>query len=136
MSAQTFVITVADSPKSVNQGGGGVRAPHWSSAYREKVAWQNIFMAELMVEGVPRNMTHCSAHVTVRFKHRNHRDVENYRHPVIKPLADALVAGGWLEDDTEEWFEVEDFRLEHADSWPERSLVKSELVIRLHAHYA
>jgi len=142
VTTETYVITVPETPKSVNQGGGGVRAAHWGVAFKEKERWQQTFMQEFMVAGMDKDMVHCKVDVTLRFKNRNRRDLENYRHPVMKPLADALVAGGWLQDDTEEWFVVEGFRMESGVELsmprpnPRQVYTKSEMIVKLEASYA
>jgi hypothetical protein len=139
---ETYVITIPQVPKSVNAGGGGVRSAHWSIASKEKRKWERWFQDEFMMGAVEKDMTHCKVDVTLRFKHNHHRDLENYRHPVIKPLADALVGGRWLRDDTEEWFEVEGFHMEQGVelSYPPHHrtghLIKSEMIVRLEASYA
>lgn len=146
MRHETYVITIPQTPKSVNSGGGGVRTAHWGVALKEKQKWQNWFADEFMAEAVEKGMLFCAVSVTLRFKYRHRRDVENYRHPVIKPLADALVAGHWLDDDTDEWFKVDDFRLEKgvemSERWARlagrggRPIVTSETVIKLEGSYA
>lgn len=139
MKRRTYEITIPQVPKSVNRGGGGVRASHWAVAVKEKQKWQNWFQEEFMIGGVAKQMLFCGVDVTLRFKGRHHRDIENYRHPVTKPLADALVAGGWLTDDTEEWFKVDGFHLEEgielSERWRSVPRIKSEMVIKLEACY-
>ncbi len=139
MTSKTYVLTVPNSPKSVNQGGGGARANHFAAA-REKKTWEGRFLMELLAARVRKHMDHCTVEVTVRFKHKGGgkgRDVENYRHPVVKPLLDALVKGGYIEDDTEQWVKVTDFRLEeNCEGWAYADpRVKSELVIRVEGSY-
>jgi hypothetical protein len=140
MITERFEIAVPDTPKSVNHGGGGVRG-HWTTAVREKQRWQDTFSFELLAWGIPKDMLHCKVGATLFFKKRMRRDTENYRHPVIKPLADAFVAGGWLEDDTDAWFEVTGFRLECPSEWPPEDWgmfkgVRSGMVFKLEASYA
>ena len=78
-------------------------------------------------------MQFCTISIVLRFKRRNRRDPENYRHPVTKPLLDALVRGGWLTDDTEENVKVTDLTFEYPDVWEPRW--DSETVIKLEASY-
>jgi len=130
-----YTITVAGAPSSVNRGGGGVRAAHWGTAHREKQRWQKVFMDELMVRSVPRKMHACTVDVKLRFKGRYHRDLENYRHPITKPLADALVTGGWLEDDTDDYFKVATFEMEEGAAINSPG-VNAEIVIQFDALYA
>jgi hypothetical protein len=136
VSSATYVLLITDVPKSVNAGGGGARA-HWGAAHREKKRWEGLFLMELMAQRVRRNMTCCYAEIEVRWKHRNRRDIENYRHPITKPLADALVIGGYLPDDTEEFFKVRDMQFVYPDQWEHADpRLKEALLIRLEALYA
>lgn len=139
MIDKTFVLTVRNSPKSVNAGGGGSRVHHMAAA-AEKKTWEGIFLMEMLAARVEKHMEFCAVYVTVRFKNRGGgkgRDVENFRHPVVKPLLDSLVKGGYLKDDTAEWVQVKDFELvEGCDPWDHRDpRVKSEMVIKLEASY-
>lgn len=137
---KTFVLTVPNAPKSINTGGGGTRANPYV-AHKEKTRWEGLFLMELLAAKVPKPMQFCVVSVTLRFKHRSGgkgRDTENYRQPVIKPLLDALVKGGYLKDDTDEWVRVADFTLEQGspDTWSHRDpRVKVEQIIRLEASY-
>jgi hypothetical protein len=135
---QTYVLTIKGAPKSINAGGGGTRANHYAAA-AEKKHWQGQFGLELMVAKVRRNMLFCGVTVTVRFKHRSGkgRDAENYRQPIIKPLLDALQAGGYLENDTEEFVKVHDVTLEEGVAeWPHADpRIKSEMIVQLEAAY-
>lgn len=139
MNTKTYVLTVPNSPKSVNAGGGGARSNPFVAA-REKKMWEGRFLMELLAARVRKHMEFCSVDVTVRFKHKGGgkgRDEENFRHPVLKPLLDALVKGAYIEDDGTKWVKVVDFRLEEGVAeWPYRDArVKSELIIRLEGVY-
>lgn len=139
VAEKTYVITLKETPKSINEGGGGTRTNHFA-AHREKKRWEGLYLLELMAGRVSKGMEFCKVDVTLRFKHKSGgkgRDTENFRQPVIKPLADALVAGGYLQDDTDEWFAVGSFELEEAPpEWPHADpRVKSEMIIRLEASY-
>lgn len=133
----THLITIREVPKSVNAGGGGARQHHFK-AHQEKKRWEGLYLAELMVGRVAPSMCFCAVDIVVKWRRRNHRDVENYRHPVVKPLADALVKGRYLKDDTEEWFAVKDFRFEYPEGpwpWPHPGMT-GYMDITLEAHYA
>lgn len=135
MIDKTFVITVREAPKSVNAKGGGV-GQHWGATHREKQRLQGLYLMELLAAKVPKPMEFCTVSVTVRWKRRNHRDLENYRHPVTKPLLDALVKGGYLKDDTEEQVAVGDFSFEYPQEWPYVDpRVTGETIIKLEAQY-
>lgn len=101
-----------DTPQSINHGGAGSRR-HWSVAAREKKRWEQIYTHLLLLEGFPRGMDSCEVSVNLRFRDKRRRDPENYRPAVVKPLADALVKGGWLADDTDNEFRVTRFGLIH-----------------------
>jgi hypothetical protein len=140
MKRRLYTLTVAGVPQSVNRGGGGVRSAHWGVAYQEKRRWQKVFMDEFMVRGIPRRMHACNVDVLLRFRGRYHRDLENFRHPVSKPLADALVAGDWLEDDTGDFFTIVAFGMEEGcvlhEPWRNNKDVQGEMVIKIDALYA
>lgn len=115
---KTYALSVREAPKSVNASGGGSRANPYVAA-REKKRWEGLWLQQFMVARMDPFMSFAKVTFNVYFKQRHHRDTENYRHPVVKPFADALVKGGYLKDDTDEWFRVEDFRvLEGPDWWP------------------
>jgi hypothetical protein len=139
MIEQTFVLTVRDCPKSINAGGGGTRANPYAAA-KEKKKWQGTFGTELLAARVRRGMQFCNVYVTVRFKHKGGgkgRDEENFRQPVIKPLLDALTAGGYLEDDTDEYVKVKEFELvDGVKTWPYADpRLKAEIIIKLEGSY-
>lgn len=134
---RTYHFCVRDAPRSNNAGGGGTRANKFVAA-REKRRWEGLFLTELMVLKAEPFMQFCSADVAVHFKHRHHRDEENFRQAVVKPLGDALQKGGYLHDDTREWFYVKDFRLiEGSRPWPfDHPSLTGYIEITLEAQYA
>jgi hypothetical protein len=103
MPERTFVLTHREVPKSMNAGGGGSRV-HWATARDEKRRWEGIYAMLLLAEKVPTHMARCEAEAIIRWKHRNRRDETNYIAAIVKPLADCLVKGAWLPDDTGEFF--------------------------------
>jgi len=105
MSTETFVISYDDTPKSINHGGGGARR-HWGMGYREKRHWEGIWGMLLIERKVPRGMMKAYVEVALEYADNRRRDAENYRQPISKPLADALVGGGWIADDTQDFFEM------------------------------
>lgn len=54
----------------------------------------------LQVAGVPRGLGRVEASAVLTFTRRGRRDVVNFRTLLEKCLGDALVNGGWLDDDT------------------------------------
>jgi hypothetical protein len=131
---ESFVLQIFDCPKSMNQGGAGYKR-HWRAAHQEKKLWEGWFGTELMAARIPRGMARCRVSVTIQFKEKRRRDAANYFAPVTKPLYDALVHGGYLPDDTDEFVTMVGFRLEHLRPWPHNPFLKQCLVIRLEADY-
>lgn len=132
---ETFVLTHLEAPKSMNAGGAGSRQ-HWAVGYREKQRWEGIYTMLLLGRRVPTGMASCTANAVIRWKNRNRRDSTNYIAPIVKPLADALVKGGWLPDDTDEFFSFAGVAFEYPEVWPFRDpRTKAELVVRLEASY-
>jgi hypothetical protein len=127
---RTYVLTLREMPRSSNR-----QSANRLIAHREKKEWQQRFLAEMMVSKVKRGMTHCNVSIEVRWKTRNHRDWHNYFHGVIKPLADALVSGNYLPDDTGDELSIDTpFVLVTPETWGS-TLSKVELVIKLEATY-
>lgn len=140
----TYAFTITQTPASANAGGGGTRANKYA-AHREKKSWEGIYLKELMALRARRRMLHCSVTVQLHFKNKvggNGRDEENYRQPTIKPLADALQIGGYLPNDTREFFEVNGLELVEGERpWPMNTprLPKaptSYMIVTLEATYA
>lgn len=129
-SKETYVISYDDAPKSLNAGGTGSKR-HWSVGHKEKQMWEGIYGMLLIARKVPRGMSRVRIEVLLEFKHRNRRDEENYRSSVSKPFADALVKGGWLADDTREFFELADFRIDSGVELP----TKARTTITIQAQY-
>lgn len=130
--SRTYVLSVREAPRSNNR-----RYATRGHAHAEKKRWQALFLSELMVAKAAKGMRFCSAEIAVRWKRRNHQDIENFRDNVIKPLADALVAGGYLNDDTSDWFHVADMRAEYPPEWPYADpRLKCEVVVKLEASYS
>jgi len=132
---RTFVVTHNDVPKSLNAGGTGSRR-HWSAGADEKKAWEGVYAFLFIAAKIPRGMTSCKVEATIRWKRRNHRDKENFRPALAKPLADSLVHGGWLPDDTEAEFDLASFDFEYPEVWEVADpRVRGVLVLKLTATY-
>lgn len=128
---RTYVLTVREAPKSNNRP-----AANRNMAHAEKKRWQGLLLSELMVARVERGMTFVTATVEVRWRRRNHQDIENFHQAVSKPLADALVSGGYLKDDTQDWFKLADMTAIYPKEWPHKDpRSKAETVIRLDCEY-
>lgn len=136
MIEKTYTLTVREVPKSVNTKGGGV-GQHWGGTHKEKKAWEGKYLAELLVGRVDRHMQFCKVTIDVKWKRRNRRDIENYRHPIVKPLLDALVKGGYLDDDTDEYVEVVGLTFSYPETWPfDHPGLTEYMDITLEAQYA
>lgn len=146
MIVREFTLTHPEAPKSLNAGGAGSRR-HWAVGFREKQKWAEVFATLLEIAKVPRGMSHCRLDAVIRWKTRRRRDVTNYTAPIVKPFADVLVsgaiikqhrlriAGGWLADDTDEFFTFGTLRFEHPDHPWTNALGNAELVLVLAAAY-
>jgi len=87
-------------PPSVNT----LAYAHWRKTRAHKQAWQRDLGMLLLSERLPRPLLRVDAWATIRFRQRRQRDEGNFRFLIEKSLGDALVAGGWLPDDTPEHF--------------------------------
>jgi hypothetical protein len=70
-----------------------------------KQSWQEALTAALEAESMPRGLSKVFAEGEATFPDRRKRDQGNHRFFLEKCLGDALVAGGWLEDDDWDRFE-------------------------------
>lgn len=134
---EQFELRFRETPKSLNDGGAGSRR-HWSVAWKEKKHWEDLYLTEMMVHHVPKPMLHASVAATIHWRKSTNRrrDEQNYEPAIIKPLADALVKGGYLADDTKEFFEFTSLVFETPDIWGLRDpRIKGEMVIDLIATY-
>lgn len=95
-------IRVSTTPPSINTN--AVRS-HWRGFHTAKKTWQAQFETLLMQARVPRPIPAkgpVAAVATLTFPMRRRRDGENFRPVLSKALGDALVNGGWLDDDTDQ----------------------------------
>ena len=122
-----------DTPKTVNKGGGGSRG-HWSKGHKEKAMWEGIYCMCLLQAKLPRPLAYVQVDVVLAYTRPNtKRDPENFRHPVMKPLADALVKAGYIEDDNPDFFSVGVFQISRDKlDVPKGSLVKSRIDVTVH----
>jgi hypothetical protein len=99
----TVVLNYDGVPGSANKK----RGQHWTGTRDEKAQWEGIFALLAMKEKLPRRCRFLNIEVELQFTTPNtRRDAENFRQPIVKPLNDALVKGGWIEDDTEDYIHV------------------------------
>jgi len=91
------VLAIPGTPPSFNQV--GLRT-HWAVGRRHKLKWQEFCTTALLEQRVPRNLDAVMVSARLEFPQRRRRDEGNFRVIIEKALGDALVAGGWIEDDT------------------------------------
>ena len=96
-----YRLEVPGIPKSLNRIGS--RGSHFAW-HREKRMWQDMLAIALRVAKVPTELAYAEATAVLYPAVRRRRDEGNYRAVLEKALGDALVAGGWLADDTPELF--------------------------------
>lgn len=104
---KTVILRYGDTPPSLNTI--ATRGNRWAVT-RAKKRWEGIFMVLLMEKKasiaapLPRRLTRVTAAAMLRFPTRHRRDEGNYRWMLEKALGDALQKGGYLADDTPEFF--------------------------------
>lgn len=89
------------APPSMNFLGSGNQFAY----QQQKRVWQEILIEQLERSDVPRPLARVVAEGEVTFPDRRKRDQGNHRFFLEKALGDALVEGGWLEDDDWSRFE-------------------------------
>lgn len=97
-----YKLSLPETPPSFNQVGHSGNRWAWTQA---KKYWQQMIEVALMASGMPRSQTSLHATAVLTFPTRRRRDVGNFRTLLEKCLGDALVNGGWLDDDTPDQFE-------------------------------
>jgi hypothetical protein len=95
------VLDIPGTPKSFNAVG---LHSHWSVGRNLKQKWQSNIETALMVAAVPRGLGSVLVSGRLEFPQRRRRDEGNFRTILEKACGDALVNGGWLEDDTPELY--------------------------------
>lgn len=134
MTTRTFTLQHDEAPTSLNKGGTGSRR-HWSAGAREKKKLEGLFFVMLLAAKVPKGASHIRVNVELEFTAPARRDSENFRPAFSKPFADALVKGGWLADDTDEFFTLERVRCSKVWLKPKHPGVKGRMTITLEADY-
>lgn len=66
--------------------------------------WEDFWYVLLLESKLPRHRAYIEASAVLAFPQRRRRDAENFIPSVTKPLADTLVKGLWLPDDTPEFY--------------------------------
>lgn len=109
----------------------GTRGSHWVVA-RHKKRWQGAYEALLLSSTLPRGLERVEATASLRFPVRRRRDEGNYRWLIEKALGDALVNGGWLQDDTSAEFRFGRVEFEE-ETGPARTTIRIEGYARAEA---
>jgi hypothetical protein len=112
--------TLLGVPPSLNRVGSRGSFFAWQ---RTKKRWQTDIEVGLMASALPRPCRFVRAYASLRFPVSRRRDAGNYQALLEKATGDALVNGGWLPDDTPEYFRFEDLRFER-DLGPKRTTLQ------------
>lgn len=89
------------APPSLNVLGSG----HVFAYTAMKKAWGELLTERLAASELPKGLAHVLVEGQCTFPDRRRRDQGNHRFMLEKALGDALVAGGWLPDDSWEFYE-------------------------------
>jgi hypothetical protein len=100
MPADPVTISWGVMPPSTNRS----RGRHVQHTHATKKRLQGDIHILLLEARLPRGLTAVTARATLRFPVHRRRDPVNYW-LLDKALGDALVAGGWLPDDTPEHYQ-------------------------------
>ena len=93
-------ITLTGAPRSRNV----TDAKHWRVRAQERAIWKDAIGWELRASAMPHPVERVHARAVLAFPTRRRRDEGNYRYALEKALGDALVAIGYLPDDTPDRF--------------------------------
>jgi hypothetical protein len=94
-------LRIPGCPPSLNQI--GFRS-HWAVGRKAKQDWEQFLSIALLEQRVPRGLKRVEATGTLRFKQKRRRDEGNFKALLDKALGDVLQAGGWLADDTPDYY--------------------------------
>lgn len=110
-----------DVPPSMNSVSSGYRGNPYVAA-RLKRQWEGIFAVLFMAARLPRGLTMVEASASLRFPVKRPRDEGNFRMVLEKVLGDALVKGGFISDDTPDFYRFSQLQFEDAKG-PKRTTV-------------
>jgi hypothetical protein len=123
VSATTYTLELADTLPSLNT----LLYRHWATQRRAKAGLQAALEGVLMAAGLPRPLGgRVTATAELTFPTRHRRDEDNYRSTLSKCLADALVNGRWLPNDTLEHLAFRGLTFS-PDRGPHRTVVRLEV---------
>lgn len=121
MSLAPVQLVIEDTPPSLNDVVG---QGHWRRYHTVKKRWQLMLLERLADAELPRSLGRVLVEGTVTFPTRAKHDQGNYRFVVEKALGDALQHGGYLPDDSWEFYEFGNL---HADY--EKGVRRTRLVL-------
>jgi hypothetical protein len=98
MASGLLTICMHATPPSMNRIGYGGQT-HWRAVRKQKHAWENDIIILLLAGRLPKGLSYVEARADLRFPSKRRRDEGNFRVLLEKATGDALVTGGWLEDD-------------------------------------
>lgn len=96
----TTTIDLPSVPESYNK----TRYAHWSVAYRAASRLREDIGYLLLASDMPRHLASVEAEALLMFPTKRKRDEGNFRTPLEKALGDALTQGGFLPDDTPDYY--------------------------------
>lgn len=105
MPTATCFVDETPPSSNTNTGVGGRGNP--KGIARTKGKWEGMFAVMLLTAKLPRNLSRVRVRPRLEFKTPNRRDSDNFYFAISKPLGDALTKGGWLPDDTPEFYACE-----------------------------
>lgn len=123
------VMVYDEAPPSANHGVAS--RGHRGKTAGIKSRWEGIFLMMLMAHGVPRRLKYAEASAYLKFKDKRTRDADNFHFAISKPLGDAMVKGGWLEDDDPSRFRFLNVGISTERWKPPTKLIKSQMTVVL-----
>lgn len=118
-------------PSSNTNSGVGGRGHHHGIA-RTKLKWEGILQYMLMAAKVPRPLPFVEVSAELQFKDAGRRrDADNWHFAISKPLGDALVKGGWISDDTPDFYTFGKVEISKVKLATPNPMVKGRLILRL-----
>lgn len=97
-----YQLSLPETPPSLNAVGSRGRS-HWPYT-KAKKKWEGMLFIALLEAKVPKGLLTVDASAVLRFSSKRRRDEGNYRMMLEKALGDILVTGGWLQDDTPDFY--------------------------------
>lgn len=99
-----YRLEINTVPKSLNEVGP---RSHWRVWSEAKKLWQAELTRMLEYAEVPKDRPAWTATAQLRFPVRRRRDSDNFTFFLSKAFGDAMHTGGWIDDDTPQFFQFE-----------------------------